>query len=527
MLWNNQYKAVLEQARKDAEELAKAKELFLANMSHEIRTPMNIISGFLSQLMKSQLNNEQREQLSIIKKSSDHLLNLLNDLLDLSKLQAGKLELVETNFSPSEIIHEINRSFELSARIKNVQINTLIDPAIPDVVYGDPVRLRQILFNLVGNAIKFTDHGNVSVRSFIREQNNERIVLVFEIADTGIGMNETDMELIFGDFEKASGSPGANDEGAGLGLSITRKLLNLHGGNIRVESQNGKGSTFTVEIPYQKRKENITSQSWILTGSNKLLKDLRILVVDDDEYNRRLAKIILEKYDCRVFEAGSAEEGIAMMDRSAIDLVLMDIRLPGMKGPEAAGAIKQLGRKTGIDIPVIAVSAAITKSEIEKFRQSGLDHFVLKPYDEETLVRVISQFTSKVPAQNPDEPGSVPDAEISSIKGHSPEYDLAPLKKSSGGNEVFFREMVTLFLHNTDEGLSRLQENIEQKEWEAAAELAHKMISPCRHLKASGLIALLKQIENTLGEPVQPDSAAKKVAQARTEFERIKEDIKL
>jgi signal transduction histidine kinase/ActR/RegA family two-component response regulator len=501
---NNEYKAVLEQARKDAEELAKAKEMFLANMSHEIRTPMNIISGFLSQVLTGPLDDSQREQLMIIKKSSDHLLQLLNDLLDLSKLQADKLELLETTFSPAGIIGEIHLLFEPAARAKNLQFTASADPGLPSRVYGDPVRLRQILFNLLGNAIKFTEYGTVSLRSFTLDKDENKTVLAFEVSDTGIGLNESDIGKIFGDFEKAAAKPGSNTEGAGLGLSITRKLVSLQGGSIRVESRQGTGSSFHVEIPYKISPGNFIPEVKDAPVNTGHLKDMHILVVDDDEYNRRLARIILEKYECRVSESGSAEDALEKIRTPGIDLVLMDIHLPGMKGPEAAVRIKQIIGRTGKNIPVIAVTATISKGDLEKFRQTGLDDFVLKPYKEETLLTVISRLTGNL---------------------NAPGYDLEPLKTSSGGNDSFVKEMISLFIKDTDEGLTRLAPFLELKEWQPASELAHKMISPCRHLKANKLAALLKDIENTVDNAELQNSAMDNSRQARIEFERIREDM--
>jgi signal transduction histidine kinase/DNA-binding response OmpR family regulator len=525
---NNEYKAVLLQARKDAEELAKAKEMFLANMSHEIRTPMNIISGFLAQVLKEPMDERQLEQLLIIKKSSDHLLQLLNDLLDLSKLQADKLELVETNYSPAEIVNEVHLLLEPASSAKNLRFLAFNDPGLPPLVYGDPVRLRQILFNLVSNAIKFTDHGTVTISSFALEVVDKKAVLAFEITDTGVGISEEELGKIFHAFEKASSRPGSNTEGAGLGLSITKKLVSLLHGNIHVESKPDAGTKFRIEIPCITGKEDSIPEIEKIPLSTGHFRDLNILVVDDDEYNRRLARLILEKYDCRVSESGTAEDAIELVEKSDIDLVLMDIHLPGMNGPEAASLIKQIGGQKGSNIPVIAVSATISKGDLERFRQSGLDDFILKPYKEEMLVEMISRYTGKsMPVDLMDNPGSMTAPDDLYIPGDefTPEYDLGPLKVSSGGNEAFFHEMVNLFLENNDNGIAALKQLIENKEWEEASALAHKLISPCRHLKAIKLSQVLKLIENNGEEPAGVDSAEELINQARTEFDRIKADI--
>lgn len=501
---NNEYRSILEKARKDAEELAKAKELFLANMSHEIRTPMNIISGFLDQVLQGDLNSGQREQLSIIRKSSDHLLRLLNDLLDLSRLQAERLSLSETNFSPEDIILEIRQSFEPSAREKNIRIMVEIGQGFPPVIYGDSLRLRQILFNLVGNAVKFTDQGEITIKAYLRKISEEEIHVVYQVIDTGIGIAENELKKIFGVFDKGMIIPGRNAEGAGLGLAITRKLVELQQGHLRVESKPGEGSVFTVEIPYRE-KQDVSGVQPSLIKDGKPFGNLNILVVDDDEYNRRLAKTILEKYGGLVAEAGSAEEAISMIQGLLYDLVLMDIRLPGMKGPEAAREIKKIGKSAGKAIPVIAVSAAINEGEPEKYDQDGLDDFIMKPYREETLVGIVFKYC-------PERSGN-------------PDYDLEPLRKSSNGNDKFFREMAGLFIRDTSNGLEAIRGHIENKEWEQAGELAHKLISPCRHLKAEKLSGLLKRLEKMRIEKGPVPSVHEILEEASTEFEKIAKDI--
>jgi len=516
---NNEYKAVLVRARRDAEGLAKTKELFLASMSHEIRTPMNVISGFLSQVMKGPMDPTQEEQLRIIKKSSDHLLQLLNDLLDLSKLQADKLELIEKNFYPAEVIEDVINAFLPAAEAKKLTLGKSIDKSVPAVVCGDPVRLRQILFNLVGNAIKFTEKGTVSLRVYSAAKDPGRELVAFEIADTGIGMNETELGKIYTLFEKVGMMAGSNKEGAGLGLPITKKLVELQGGVIRIESSPGKGSVFTVEIPYQNEKTNLPSGTAKTRITGISFNNIGVLVVDDDEYNRRLAKTILQNYGCRIMEAGSAEEAIEMTGTENIDLVLMDVHLPGMKGPEAAGEIKRIAGEKGRSITVIAVSASVSKGDLESFRLSGVDDFILKPYEEEKLVEVIAAYQGVLPQQKTST------GETTMKETGMGVYDLGPLRLISGENEPFVKEMVDLFISDTQQGLDRLKELLEQEAWQDASELAHKMISPCRHLKADRLGAYLKEIENIPAVRLTAGEALEKLSAARVEFERIREDI--
>ncbi|MFO7614047.1 MAG: ATP-binding protein, partial [Bacteroidales bacterium] len=462
---NNEYKTVLNKAREDAENLARAKELFLANMSHEIRTPMNIISGFLNQVLQDRLDPDQQEKLAIIKKSSDHLLRLLNDLLDLSKLQANKLELIETSFSPQTLIGEVHQSLKPLADIKKLTFLATADPGIPATIYGDETRIRQILLNLTGNAIKYTEKGEVSLKVSPLKTTGDKAWIAFEISDTGVGIRDEELKHIFEAFEQGSGRTGRNDEGAGLGLSITSKLVDLLGGTIRVQSQPGKGSTFMVEIPFHKTEGRSETAAETVSDDWSALKGAVILAVDDEEYNRRLLKIILEKHGCMVLESESAEKAITLVETRHIDLVLMDIRMPGMDGPEAASVIKKYGGRTGKNIPVIAVSAAITRDDLEIYRRKGMDDFIHKPLDEPALLKMIVRYLNPRPER----------------------VDLQYLKDACNGNEKFFREMISLFIQDTEAGLLQIRDRVSHHDRENVSALAHKISAPCRHLRADKL----------------------------------------
>lgn len=502
---NYEYRRVMKNARDQAEELTRAKERFLANMSHEIRTPMNIISGFTGQLLGSRLDPDQREQLGMMKKSTDHLLQILNDLLDLSRLQAGKMELAETGLSPPEIIRDMQRWLEPAAHEKNIILSSYADDALPPYVLGDPVRVRQILFNLVGNAIKFTDTGEVIFRAYPGGNIGDRTLVIFEVTDTGIGISHDDLEKIFEEFEQGSGISRRNSSGAGLGLAITRRLINLLGGKITVESQPGKGSTFRVSIPFRETLSSPDSESREAVPEPASLNGLRVLVVDDEAYNLRLMMTILQKYGCVVTEARNGEESLILVDQQTFDLVLMDIRMPGMSGTAAAQEIRERSDERGRILPVIAVSAAMTPSDLEVFRRSDMDDFIPKPFEEIQLVKtILSVMTRQSPV---------------------PIYDLSPLKQTSEGDVVFFREMVELFLKDTAEGLALLSGHLGKKEWEKAADMAHKISSPCRHLKADRLYGLLKEAEQRLRSPGKPLPVADLIRQAQREFELIRADI--
>ncbi|MBP6977806.1 MAG: response regulator [Lentimicrobiaceae bacterium] len=524
---NALYQKALRRARDEAEDLSRTKERFYANMSHEIRTPMNVISGFVAQLLKSRLDAGQHEQLMMVKKSSDHLLGILNDLLDLSKLQAGKLELAQTTFSIREIMDDMKRWFEPAAMDKNIRLNAWVGPGVPQFVTGDPIRLRQILFNLTGNAIKFTEKGEISIKAFPREITDDKTLVVFEVKDTGIGIKPEELKKIFNEFEQGSGTQRQNSGGTGLGLAITRKLIELHGGSLKVESELGAGSSFSVSIPYLKAKGAGVPVEEKKTTATESLDGLQVLLVDDEEYNVKLLKVILERYGCKTVEARSGEDALRIMGQSDIDLILMDLHLPGISGDETAREIRRMTGERGVPVPIIIISAAVTAESRDIFREMGIDDCITKPFEEEQLIQVIHKYISRISDRKIKEivpeiqPGQAKPPEREDV----PVYDLSPLRDTSAGDDLFFSEMVQLFILDTDQGLEEITDCLAQQEWLKAAEIIHKISAPCRHLKAEKLYRLLKEAEALLNDPDKYWMSAEVILQAVEEFERIRSDL--
>ncbi|MDT8393038.1 MAG: ATP-binding protein [Bacteroidales bacterium] len=520
---NNQYRKVLRQAKANAEELARRKESFLANMSHEIKTPMNIISGYLNQVLQGKVDNTQRDLLEIVKKSTDHLLQLLNNLLDLSKIQSGKLEMLESEFNPREIIADMEQWFTPGAKEKQLELITYADSELPQKVSGDPVRLRQVLFNLVGNAIKFTEKGSVSIRMFPLKQEGSKITLMIEVADTGIGISMEDQKRIFEEFEQAISTPPRIPEGTGLGLSITRHLVDLLGGSLEVLSQPGEGSTFRVTIPYRLVKPNFYSPEMINHGKKDIQQGLRVLVVDDEAYNRKLVRMSLEKYGYNIIEAESGQQAIDIVSKEPIDIILMDLRMPGMKGSDAARLIRSMENREKKSIPIIAFSAGITHDEMEKCSKNGINDFIAKPFDEKYLLSIILR---QVQGRQEYFPGEEQDEKDLANQTGKAGYDLSPLRVSAAGNNAFFREMVQMFVTNTASGLDLIAQHIHQGEWQPAADMAHKISAPCRHLRAEKLYSLLKAIQHELESEKTPVNVSSLIKQAKKEFGRIRDDIR-
>jgi CheY-like chemotaxis protein len=385
---------------------------------------------------------------------------------------------------------------------KKIELVTLPDPALPALVSGDPVRLRQILFNLTGNAIKFTDRGQVTVKATHEPDANGRIPILIEVSDTGIGIAASDLKKIFEEFEQGTGIVNQKRGGAGLGLAITRGLVELHGGRLSVESKPGKGSVFSARLFYAPAKGTAVTAVPAAVGKEHALAGLRVLVVDDEAFNRRLIKAVLGKYGCEVAEAGSGEEALEWIREHTADVILMDLRLPGMSGAGAAREIRRITEKTGTRIPVIAVSADVASSPDGGYTENGFDGGIPKPFEEEQLFKAIHAVIRQK------------------------DYDLKPLREASGGDPVFLNEMIRLFIDNTAKGLVEVQIYLTEQRPVEAADILHRISPPCHHLKAEHLYSLLKKAEQSLRAGRMTDPVNEMIHQARKEFDRIADDLK-
>ena len=523
---NKEYRQILKKARADAEELARARQQFLANMSHEIRTPMNIISGYLDQILKEPLEPGLGEQIGIVRKSSDHLLELLNNLLDLSRLQARKLDLIREEFSPNELIRDMHLWFTPAAVEKNLHFTADADPEIPSKLIGDPVRLRQILFNLISNAIKYTDNGSVSIIARPGPADPVSHRIVFEVTDTGAGISSDDKEKIFSEFTRGAIAV-RKSEGSGLGLNITFKLVELMEGKLEVKSTPGKGSTFIVEIPFKAvNPEEVPANPDVIINPDRL-KGLRILVADDDSYNRGLLRMILGKYQCRVIECSNGAEAIEVAADQDIDLVLLDMRMPGMSGPDAASELSRMFISRSKVVPIIALSAAITDEDKELLKTAGISQWLSKPFEEQKLISVILGL---IP-ENGKVYDHISSPEINTLLyedtspfRESSMLDLDALRKSCNGNQSFFKEMVTLFIENTQTGLKDAEAEINSGSMEEASAIAHRISASCKHLRAGKLYTLLKALEEQAGSG-QKEAAMEILGKANEEFDLIRNII--
>ncbi len=492
---SNRYKKALRKAKNEAEHLAKAKEDFLSSMSHEIRTPMNSIVGFTDQLMNTPLNSEQKAHLGIIKNSAEHLLVIINDILDYAKIESGKMQLEHINFMPRDVIEEVCSLLEAQLLSKALLLSINIENTVPQVLKGDPVRLKQILINLLSNAIKFTDKGYIKINARLHKKSDELSYILFSIEDTGIGIPENKLEKIFEEFVQADSSITRRFGGTGLGLPITKKIIEQQDGTINVESKEGKGSTFNFIIPYEKGElewiENPTEEKNICSDK---LKGLKILAADDEEYNRALIEAILKKYPISFTIVTNGKELINEVRKNSYDIIITDVRMPVQSGIDAVKFIRHELRNAKSKPPVIALTAAASEDDVKKCLSAGMNDYISKPFKESVLIEKILKHTKGLESTN-KESNENKTEEPAHTLAKEDEIEIEELMKLADGDYEFLHKMLEAFIQSMQGGLTELKTAIENKNREKISQYAHKMASPAKHIGFNSLSNILKLIE--------------------------------
>ncbi|TKC00576.1 PAS domain-containing hybrid sensor histidine kinase/response regulator [Pedobacter cryophilus] len=380
-------------AKEQAMQLSKAKEMFLSVMSHEIRTPLNAVIGITNILLDEEKLEHQVQSLNLLKFSSDNLLNLINDILDFSKMEIGKMELEYKRVNIRDLIKDIVDSLAFKTNEKGIELNYIISPDLPELVRGDKTRLYQILINLINNALKFTEKGFVKVAVAVAKITKQHTFVHFEITDTGIGIPEDKFEDIFESFTQAAANTSRKYGGTGLGLTITKKLVELYSGEIKVKSILGKGSTFYFDLKFDNFKE---TEMEIKEESNAIKTlNARVLVVDDNEINRILARKVLTKFQVEVVTAESGLKAIELLQAKDFDVVLMDIHMPEMSGYEATEKLRAIDDVYFKELPIIALTASIMNEDLDTIYKYGMNDYQLKPFKPDELIEKIAKYLKK------------------------------------------------------------------------------------------------------------------------------------
>jgi signal transduction histidine kinase/HPt (histidine-containing phosphotransfer) domain-containing protein len=467
----------LKHALRQVEDSLKIKEQFLANISHEIRTPMNAIVGFAALLESTGLSAEQQQYIHAIRASGENLLVLINDILDFSRNRSGKITLEKIPFGLKNVLDTVHEMLLPRALEKKLRFFFSLPGNIPHELLGDPTRLSQVLINLSGNAIKFTEKGEVEIRAELAEENETHLELKFTVRDTGIGIAEEKLNTIFQEFTQASNDTKRKYGGSGLGLAIVKQLVELQGGQVSVKSREGHGSTFTFTL----RLEKLSPASLVSRHPHEKtylpgFQGARILVVEDNKLNQMLVEKHLRNWNCRVDQAETGKEAISKLEQNEYDLVLMDLQLPELDGYATTRYIRKemKGKKAGV--PILALTAHALDGEEEKCLASGMNGYLVKPFDPAKLNRLISGLLSR------------------STKKRT--IDLARIRKILGNDQEFILKMMDKFILNFGADMARLDEAVRLVKWQEIKELSHKMLGSARIFQIKPLTDTLETMES-------------------------------
>ena len=459
-------KAKAEKATQTAEDAVKAKQQFLSNMSHEIRTPMNAIIGFTKVVLKTELTAKQKEYLQAIKMSGDALIVLINDILDLAKVDAGKMTFEQTPFKMALSVAAMLHLFETKIQEKNLILVKNFDKNIPSVLVGDSVRLHQIIINLVSNAVKFTSSGSIAVNVKLIKEDDTTATIEFNVTDTGIGIAEDRIEHIFENFQQATSKTSRIYGGTGLGLAIAKQLVESQGGTIKVKSKLEEGTSFTVVLAFQKTTDEPEFVS-VTPEMDTQRRNIKVLVVEDMALNQLLMKTVLDDFG---FERDIADNGkiaIEKMLAKSYDIILMDLQMPEMNGFEATDYIRNTMNST---IPIIALTADVTTVDLAKCKAVGMNDYIAKPVDERLLYsKIVGLIKQPSRSDFNGSKGNEPGVKIKCI-------DLDYLMRRTKSNPKLMMEMISLYLEQTPPLISTMKTSLRDKDWHSLHAAVHKII---------------------------------------------------
>ncbi|MBK7571235.1 MAG: tetratricopeptide repeat protein [Bacteroidetes bacterium] len=481
----------LKKQKEIAELSDKLKEQFLANVSHEIRTPMNGVLGMAHLLSKTDPTKEQKEYIDAIKLSANNLMVIINDILDFSKINAGKIEFSENEFHFRNLIKGIIQILQVKADEKKIQLGCTIDYNLKDKLIGDPIRLNQILVNLLGNSLKFTEKGKVSLDIRLLEQKDNVCRIRMKVTDTGIGIPDNKLTSIFETFEQADNNK-RRYEGTGLGLTIVKQLVELQGGSISVKSRLNEGSEFSVDLSFRMGKNDVVPEK------TQMLEEIQpgdyshvqVLIVEDNRVNQLLIKNMLKKFGFEQLDtSANGRNALEKLRENNYDVILMDIQMPEMDGYEITREIRLRLRKEMRNVPVIAITADASDKEKAKAKEAGMDDYVVKPYTPEELFSVLLKYVKPGPRID------TPKIESHSSRFKEPGMNLEFLDKFTGGDQELAMQLVEIFLKQAPEAIQKIEAALSASNWKEVHAVAHKIKSSVAIFELGELKKIITNIE--------------------------------
>ena len=503
------YEQELLRAKKEAEEAAKVKAEFLSTVSHEIRTPLNAIVTIANLLQGMRHSEEQEEYFKTLKLSADNLLHLINDILDYSKIEAGRIELAERPVSLKDLVHSLLYSLSITAEAKGLAVKLDLDERLPEYVTGDPVKIGQVLTNLLSNAIKFTEKGHVALKLRVMELTAEDVCIDFLVEDTGIGIEQDKLNKIFQEFTQADYEINLKYGGTGLGLAISQKIVSLYSSRISVTSELGKGTTFSFSLRLGLAEEAHASSYLNDNDVETTIEGVRILLVDDNPVNVLVVSKYLDKWGVDYQVAQNGLEAVEMVQQHRYELVLMDLQMPDMDGYEATSKIRSFEDEQYRQLPIIALSASTRFDYRERMEVVGINDFVSKPFKAKELHDMIARYTRaaalRAAEETPDDQrNDTPDQLGMSPEPDGPDFSLDAVAELLEDNEQDLEELVRMTIRNFQRAKTELQEALLQHDLKDYRFCNHRIKMTVDLLQAAKLTATLDRGRNLL-EQEEPD----------------------
>ncbi|MBX2907287.1 MAG: tetratricopeptide repeat protein [Taibaiella sp.] len=489
-------KKEIELQKNRAEQSERFKQQFLANMSHEIRTPMNAVLGMTTLTLDTSLSEKQRNYMTAVKKSAESLLVIINDILDLSKLEAGKLELEHIPFRLSEQLKQVVDTMQFKVEEKGLRLSTEVAADVPDILIGDPSRLNQVLINLVGNAIKFTEKG--SVRVVVEKLPGADAALCFRVIDQGIGIPTDKLGKLFQSFSQADASTSRKYGGTGLGLSISKTLVELQGGKMDVKSVEGEGSEFSFVIVYGVADESMLPQQGGGTNATVASLDgIRLLVAEDNEYNQIVIRDTINSLirNVHIDIADNGRMAVQLLEANDYDVVLMDIQMPELNGLDATAHIRKKLPETKRNVPVIALTASVLNTDLDKCTKAGMNAYVPKPFKREELLNALAKFYRN---EHGEAPGQAVESSptVATVDSSTRITNLSFLEEFCGGNREQMQKYVDIYLKVTPGNLEKIGVAAAKEDYTTLARVVHAMKAHLNYMGMSEARKIADEIES-------------------------------